>query len=289
VNSTFPLASAEARGVGGEVRMATSNRSPTSPLPRERAIILGALIVLAALAWALVLWQSLAMSAPASMNDAMSAPAGLTMGMSAALFLAIWIAMMVAMMFPSAAPMVLMFNAIASGKRQRGQAYAPTWIFVAGYLLIWTLAGVAAYLAALGLDALTARSMFLMENAGRIGGALLIVAGVYQLTPLKNACLTKCRTPTQFIMTSWRDGSGGALRMGIEHGVYCFGCCWLLFAILFPLGMMNIAVLALLTALIFAEKVFPAGYRISAIAGVALIVYGALVIVSPTLLPSAMM
>ncbi len=265
--------------------MATSNRSPTSPLSRERAIILSALLLLAALAWALVVWQASA-SRPASSMDG---PMGLTMGMSAALFLSIWVAMMVAMMFPSAAPMILMFSAIARGKRQRGQAYAPTWIFVAGYLLIWTLAGVVAYLTALGLDALAARSMFLMENAERIGGALLIVAGVYQLTPLKNACLAKCRTPTQFLMTSWRDGNGGALRMGIEHGVYCFGCCWLLFAILFPLGMMNVAVLALLTALIFAEKVFPAGYRVSAIAGVALIAYGALVILSPAFLPGMAM
>ncbi len=268
--------------------------SRTTPLPRERIIILSALLILAALAWALIGWQALAMSAPpamnamSAMNGAMSAPAGLTMGMSAALFLAIWIAMMVAMMFPSAAPMVLMFNAIANGKRQRGQAYTPTWVFVAGYLLVWTLAGIVAYLAALGLDALAARSMFLMDNAGRIGGALLVLAGIYQLTPLKNACLTTCRTPTQFLMTSWRDGNGGALRMGIAHGAYCFGCCWLLFAILFPLGMMNIAVLALITALIFAEKVFPAGYRISAIAGVALILYGALVIFSPALLPGAM-
>lgn len=270
--------------------MATSNRSPTSPLPRERAIILSVLIALAALAWALVLWQALVVSAPSSsMSGGMSGPTGLTMGMSAALFLAIWVAMMVAMMFPSAAPMILMFNAIARGKRQRGQAYAPTWIFVAGYLLIWTLAGVLAYLAALGLDALAANSMFLMENAGRISGALLVVAGVYQLTPLKSACLSKCRTPMQFIMTSWRDGAGGALRMGIEHGVYCFGCCWLLFAILFPLGMMNIAALAAITILIFAEKVFPTGSRVSVIAGVALIAYGALVILSPTFLPGVAM
>jgi predicted metal-binding membrane protein len=131
--------------------------------------------------------------------------------------------------------------------------------------------------------------MFLMDNAGRIGGVLLLLAGVYQLTPLKNVCLAKCRTPTQFLLTSWRNGNGGALRMGIEHGVYCLGCCWMLFVILFPLGMMNIAALALLTALIFAEKVFPAGYRVSAVAGVALIAYGALVIVAPALLPGTVM
>ena len=216
----------------------------------------------------------------------MGAPTGLTMGMSAALFLAIWIAMMVAMMFPSAAPMVLMFHTISAGKRQRAQTYAPTWVFVLGYLLVWTLAGVAAYVLATGLDWLASQSMWLTDNASRIGGVVLIAAGLYQLSPLKNTCLAKCRTPLQFVMTSWRDGAGGAIRMGIEHGAYCLGCCWLLFVILFPLGMMNIAALALLTALIFAEKVLPVGRAVSAIAGVALVVYGAVVVFMPTFLPA---
>ncbi len=256
------------------------------PLPRQRTLILGVLLVLAAIAWALVIWQAVAMRASAM--DGMGAPLGLTMGMSAVLFLAIWVAMMVAMMFPSSAPMVLMFSAIAAGKRQRGQAYVPTWVFVAGYLLVWSLAGVVAYGAALGLDALAANSMVLMQNAGRIGGAVLLAAGLYQLSPLKNACLAKCRTPTQFLMTSWRNGSGGALRMGIEHGVYCLGCCWLLFVILFPLGMMNIAAMALLAALILAEKVLPVGRQVSILAGALLVAYGALVIFLPAALPGTM-
>ncbi|HEX9039027.1 MAG TPA: DUF2182 domain-containing protein [Ktedonobacterales bacterium] len=264
-----------------------ATRTPPAPLARERALILGALIALAALAWALVIWQSSVLDAASRMSGAMGAPMSLTMGMSAALFLAIWVAMMVAMMFPSAAPMILMFNAVARGKRQRGQAYAPTWIFVAGYLIIWTLAGVAAYLSALGLDALAARSMPLMANAGRIGGALLLIAGLYQLSPLKNVCLAACRSPLQFIMTSWRDGRGGALRMGLAHGVYCLGCCWLLFVILFPLGMMNIAALAAITVVVFAEKVLPARFHVPLVAGVALIAYGALTIVMPALLPGA--
>lgn len=254
----------------------------------ERYVILGVLLALAALAWALVIGQALAMRDASSMPGSGVGAMGLTMGMGAVLFLAIWVAMMVAMMFPSAAPMVLMFSAIAAGKRQRGQSFAPTWIFVAGYLIVWTLAGVAAYLAALGLDALASRSMGLMENTGRFGGAVLVLAGLYQLSPLKNVCLAKCRTPTQFLMTSWRGGYGGALRMGIAHGVYCLGCCWLLFAILFPLGMMNVAALALLSALIFAEKVLPAGRVVGIIAGIALIAYGALVVIAPAMLPGTM-
>jgi predicted metal-binding membrane protein len=267
-----------------------ATRSP-APLARQRAFILGVLLTLAALSWALVIWQARALRGPAmstGMASAMAAHPGLTMGMGAALFLAIWVAMMVAMMFPAAAPMVLLFSAIAAGKRQRGQAYVPTWIFVGGYLLVWTLAGVLAYLAALGLDALAAHSMVLMANASRIGGLLLVAAGLYQLSPLKNVCLATCRTPTQFLMTSWRDGTLGALRMGVEHGIFCLGCCWLLFVILFPLGMMNIAALALLTALIFTEKVLPIGRQIARLAGAALILYGVLVVALPALMPGAM-
>ena len=261
---------------------------PTSaPLARERVAILSVLLALAALAWVFVIHQANTMSGSA-MAGGMSAPAGLTMGMGAALFLAVWIAMMVAMMFPSAAPMVMMYGAIAAGKRQRRQVYTPTWIFVAGYLLIWTLAGVVAYLGALGLDALASHSTALMRNGARIGGAALVAAGIYQLSPLKRVCLAKCRTPTQFLMTCWRNGNLGALRMGVAHGGYCLGCCWLLFVILCPLGMMNIAALAVLTALIFAEKTLPIGRLAATLAGVGLLVYGLLVIVSPSLLPGTM-
>jgi predicted metal-binding membrane protein len=101
-------------------------------------------------------------------------------------------------------------------------------------------------------------------------------------------CLSKCRTPLQFILGSWRDGYGGAFRMGFVHGAYCLGCCWFLFVLLFPLGIMNIAVMALLTALIYAEKSFPLGRQISQLAGVALIVYGVIVICVPAALPAAM-
>ena len=127
-----------------------------------------------------------------------------------------------------------------------------------------------------------------MDHAARIGGGLLVVAGLYQLSPLKHACLARCRTPLQFVLGSWRDGRRGAVRMGLTHGIVCLGCCWLLFAILFPLGMMNIAILAMITLLIFAEKSLPFGLQIGRIAAAALIVYGALVIASPNLLPTMM-
>lgn len=254
-------------------------RSGSRSLQREDRLILGLLLVLAALSWALLIWQSTRMSGQMM---------GLTMGMSAALFIAIWVVMMIAMMFPTAAPMILMFRAVYVGKRQRAQAFVPTWVFVSAYLLVWALCGVVAYPLALGIEKLAGQSMWLIENAPRLGGAVLLVAGLYQLSPLKHVCLSKCRTPLQFILTSWHDGYGGAFRMGLEHGVYCLGCCWLLFVILFPLGIMNIAVMALLTVLIYAEKALPIGRQISQIAGAALIVYGALVIFLPAALPMSM-
>lgn len=209
-----------------------------------------------------------------------------TAGMEAPLFLAMWVAMMVAIMFPTAAPMILTFATVQRGKRERGQAFVPTWVFMGAYLLVWSVFGVVAYAAALGAEALAMNSMWLMENSGRIGGLLLVLAGLYQLSPLKTACLNKCRTPLSFIMTSWRDGKAGAFRMGLEHGWYCMGCCWLLFLILFPLGVMNIAAMVLLTALIFAEKALPVGLRVAQGAAVALVLYGALVMVMPELLPA---
>ena len=228
--------------------------STTPTLQRERSLILGGLLMLSALAWALLIWQASTMS-----HQAM----GLTMGMSALLFMAVWIVMMVAMMFPTAAPMILMFSAISASKRKQERPFIPTWIFVSAYLLIWSLCGVVAYSLALEIEQLAAQSMWLMEHAARLGGVVLVVAGLYQLSPLKDICLSKCRTPFQFILSSWHDGYGGALRMGFEHGAYCLGCCWLLFVILFPLGIMNLAVMALLTALIFAEKALPIGRPIS--------------------------
>ncbi len=245
-------------------------------LQRQRYLILGVLLVLAVLAWGLLIWQ-----APMMNNQAM----GLTMGMSALLFIAIWAVMMVAMMFPAAAPMILMFSAVYAGKRRQEQPYVPTWIFVSAYLLVWALSGVLAYFLAIGAEKLAGQSMWLTTNATHIGGVILVIAGLYQLSPLKNVCLSKCRTPLQFLLTSWHDGYAGAFRMGIAHGAFCLGCCWLLFVILFPLGIMNIAAMAVVTALIFAEKALPIGRQISLIAGVALIIYGSVVIFLPAALP----
>ena len=251
----------------------------TRMLQRERYLILGGLLILSALAWVFLIWQARMMGSQAM---------GLTMGMSALLFIAIWIVMMVAMMFPTAAPMILMFSKIYTSKRQQELPFVPTWVFVSAYLLVWSLCGVVAYPLAVGIEQLAGQSMWLMDNAARLGGVVLLLAGLYQLSPLKDICLSKCRTPLQFILSSWHDGYGGAFRMGLEHGAFCLGCCWLLFVILFPLGIMNIAVMALVTALIFAEKALPIGRQISKLAGAGLIVYGVLIMFLPAALPVGM-
>ena len=250
-----------------------------------RYLILGGLLVLSILAWALLIWQSSVMR-----NRAMPSAMGmsLTMGMGAFLFIAIWILMMVAMMFPTAAPMILMFTKIYARKRQQGSPFVPTWVFVSAYLLVWSVFGAAAYPVAAGIDKLAEQSAWPTENVARFGGAILLVTGLYQLSPLKDICLSKCRTPWQFILGSWRDGYMGAFRMGVAHGAYCLGCCWLLFVILFPLGVMNLAVMALVTVLIFAEKALPIGRQISRVAGMGLIIYGGLIMLLPAILPMGM-
>lgn len=258
--------------------MAAASAAPPL-LARQRALILGSLLLLAAACWVVVIRQ-------AAGGGGMGA--SLTMGMGAPLFLATWVAMMAAMMFPASAPMILAFARVHASRRERGRPFVPVWIFTGAYLLVWTAAGVVAFLLAAGADSLAGRSPWLMDHAARIGGVLLILAGLYQLSPLKDRCLAKCRTPLSFIATSWREGRGGAVRMGLEHGAYCLGCCWLLFALLFPLGVMNVAAMAALTVLVFAEKALPFGRSLASIVAVALVLWGVAVLVWPAALPTTL-
>ena len=249
------------------------------PISFQRNVILGLLLALAATAWAALVWQG----GGANMEMAMDSP---TMGLRAPLFLAIWVIMMVAMMFPSATPMILTFHKVQASKRQRGEAFVATWIFVAAYLLVWGLSGVGAYAGALAAEAVAAHFEITPATAARGSGIILITAGLYQLTPLKDLCLSKCRTPITFIMTSWRDGAAGAMRMGLLHGAYCLGCCWLLFVMLLSLGIMNIAAMAVITLIIFAEKTLPWSRMTVRAAAAALIIYGSVVVAAPQLLPT---
>ena len=156
-------------------------------------------------------------------DDGTSMDMDLTMNMGALLFLAVWVAMMVAMMFPTAAPMILTFAAVQNNRRQGGGQLVPTWLFTLAYIALWSATGFIAYGAAVGGDALASEVGWIADNAGRLGGVLLVVAGAYQLSPWKDKCLSQCRTPTSFILASWREGPVGAMRMGLEHGAYCLG------------------------------------------------------------------
>jgi predicted metal-binding membrane protein len=254
-------------------------RSNPHQLQRERPLILGMLLVLAVIAWVLLIWQA------ARMNNAQAM--GLTMGVSAALFIALWVVMMIAMMFPTAVSMILTFRTVSTDKQQE-HSFITTWIFVGAYLLVWSLSGVLAYVFALGIEELAGQSMWLMMNAARFGGVVLVMAGLYQFSSLKRICLSKCRMPLQCILDTWRDGYSGAFHMGLEHGAFCLGCCWLLFVILFPLGIMNITAMILVTMLIYAEKSLPLGRQIGMVAGGGLIIYGILVLFWPALLPMRM-
>jgi predicted metal-binding membrane protein len=208
-----------------------------------------------------------------------------TMGLALAPFLVLWTVMMVAMMAPTAAPMILTYHAITSRRTDRG-AFPPTWLFVGGYILLWALTGFVAYALAWGAEIAARHFALSPRAAARIGGAVMVVAGIYQVTPWKAFCLARCGHPVGFIMRSWRGGLSGAFRMGWRHGLYCLGCCWLLFAILFPLGMMNIAAMAAIMLLILTEKTLPQRRWGAAVAGAILVIYGGSVIARPSLLPT---
>ncbi|WP_246672973.1 DUF2182 domain-containing protein [Mesorhizobium sp. B2-3-11] len=190
----------------------------TPSLTLQRNIIVALLITFAAAAWVMLIWQQSGMDMPMEMNTP-------TMGMNAPLFLAVWIIMMIAMMFPTAAPMILTFHQVQAGRQGRGETFVSTWVLVGGYMLVWGAAGMFVFAGAAGAEMIAAQAGMSAATAARIGGVLLIIAGAYQLSPLKDLCLTKCHTPMSFILTSWRDGQSGAVRMGWKHGLFCLGCC----------------------------------------------------------------
>ena len=174
-------------------------------------------------------------------------------------FLGVWVVMMAAMMFPSIAPMVVMYRRIQEGKRAKGRD-APagaTTVFVTGYLVSWAGAGLLGYAIVEGVRSLSIDGLAWDKAGPYVAGAVIVGAAIYQLTPLKDVCLTKCRNPMMFLLTAWRPGRTGALRMGIEHGGWCVGCCWMLMAALFALGVMSIGWMAFVAALIAIEKLLP--------------------------------
>jgi predicted metal-binding membrane protein len=200
-------------------------------------------------------------------------------------FAGIWVTMMAAMMFPSAAPMVLLFNRVSSERAKRGETFVPTWVFALSYLAVWTLYGLAAY----GLYRLVAHFDFGFldwDRGGRyVAGGAIAAAGLYELTPLKSVCLRHCRSPLHFVMGHWRHGRLGAIRMGVEHGAYCVGCCWGLMIVLFALGVMSLTWMAVVAALVFAQKVLPYGGYLTRVFAVGFVAAGIWVAAAPGSVP----
>lgn len=243
-------------------------------LVRQRVLIVGALAGLVALCWLYLAGISAGMSA---MDPDMAMPPKGAVDL--VLLLAMWWVMMIGMMLPSAAPMILTFASINRNARARGQPYVPTAIFASGYLLAWGGFSIAATLAQWGLEQASLLSAMAMKiTSPALGGALFVAAGLYQLTPLKRRCLSHCRSPFDFVINHWRSGFGGALRMGLEHGLYCLGCCWILMVLLFAVGAMNLLWVAGLAAVVLVEKLFPSGIWIARLGGLLLIGWGAMLL-----------
>ena len=239
---------------------------------RERVMVLAAVVILILLAWAYTIRVALKSTA---MSGAMAMPN--MMPWSTADFgymFVMWAVMMVAMMLPSATPMVFLFGRVRAKRESSGRLHALTAAFVCGYLLAWVAVSLVATLVNWGLHNGGALSSMTGQVAPAIGGLLLIAAGIFQWSPLKRTCLDHCRSPLTFLTQNWRDGVLGAAAMGLHHGAYCLGCCWLLMALLFVLGVMNLTWVALLTVVVLAEKLLPRGELLSRILGALFVAWG---------------
>ena len=221
------------------------------------------------------------------MGSTMAGPGSLS-PLALVVFLGMWVSMMVAMMLPSAAPMVLTYATLYRRQRERGGAYVPTWVFVLGYFLVWTLFGLAVWAVDLGTDAASTLLQPLLGLGPRLAALAMVAAGLYQLTPLKEVCLRHCRSPLAFVLHHWRPGLPGALRMGVEHGAYCVGCCWLLMVLLVTVGLASVPWMGVVTLIILAEKLLPAGRAVRLGVAGALLGLGLLTLVRPELLAPAL-
>jgi predicted metal-binding membrane protein len=192
----------------------------------------------------------------------------------AVLFFVMWWTMMMAMMLPSAAPAVLVYGAMGRRLAGKGVAPAPVAVFASGYATIWTAFSLGAVILQILFHDLVPLTGMMAVTSAAVGGSLLVAAGLYQMTPLKHACLRKCQSPLMFFARNWRPGPAGAFRMGLSHGLYCLGCCWVLMGLLFYGGVMELRWIAGIAAYIAAEKFIPAKMRIARFAGMILVVWG---------------
>ncbi len=242
-----------AAGVPGGTK-AAGGRGAAEPRPaahlldRRHAGLVALLLALAAAGWLFVDERMRGMDAgPGTDPGALG------------FFITAWVVMMAAMMFPSISPMVAVYSGMQRRRRERGQAtpLGARACFVGGYLLTWAAAGLVGYGIAVAAASLSVDALSWERGGPYLAGGVIVFAAVYQLTPLKNACLTRCRGPLSFMLEQWREGRNGALRMGAVHGAWCVGCCWALMVALFALGVMSVAWMAFIAALIAIEKLLP--------------------------------
>jgi predicted metal-binding membrane protein len=248
---------------------------------RDRWLVLGSLMLVAGACWAWIVPMA------RDMYGDMSGPSAWMMtrtwnGTQLALLFAMWAAMMVGMMLPSAAPTLLIYGMVA--RRGDGAADAPlrVHIFAGGYLVVWTAFSAVATLAQRAFTAADVLTPMMEARAPLAGGVMMLTAGIYQLTPLKRACLQACQSPAAFLVKHWRAGRAGAFRIGLLHGWYCLGCCWALMLLLFAGGVMNLAVIVGLTIFLLLEKLMPPTLQGGRFSGVVLVVAGVYMVASST-------
>jgi predicted metal-binding membrane protein len=261
-------------------------------LRRDRLVVAGALAIVVALAWAYVIWLAHDMDMGGmDMTGFRMVPAGLRIMLPAntpwtaiefAYVFAMWAVMMVGMMAPSAAPMILMYARVGRQERAEGKPFAATGWFAAGYFLVWSAFSLAATVVQWTFDRTALLDARMASASNVLGGVVLIAAGIYQWTPLKDICLVQCQTPFQFLMRhgGFRSDVPGCVLLGVRHGGYCVGCCWVLMALLFVGGVMNVLWIALLALLVLLEKLTPIGRWIARAAGAACVAAGAWMLLS---------
>ena len=242
----------------------------TARLTRQGALLLGIALV----AWIVT----------AERMSGMDMGPGTNLG-GAGWFVGIWVTMMAAMMLPSVAPMVLLFDRVSAERARHGRACVPTWLFAVSYFLVWTLYGLAAYALYRAIRSLDLDFLAWNHDGPYVAGTLVALAGLYELTPVKSVCLRHCRSPMHFVLDGWREGIPGAIRMGAEHGAYCVGCCWGLMLVLFALGVMSLFWMTVVAALIFAQKVLPYGDRLARVFAVAFVAFGIWIAAAPGTVP----
>jgi len=274
-----------------------------SVLRRDRLVVVIALVAVIVLSWVYVLagagmgmsaFEMTRMTQPVGVIDSTQpSMQGISMGGSAVggtmvtgawtvgyavVIFFMWWVMMFGMMLPSAAPLLLLFARMMRKEKDKGAPYVPTGVFALGYVIMWAAFSAIATGAQWGLEASGLLSGIMVGTSAVLGAGLLIAAGVWQLTPWKNACLRHCRSPIGFLSAHWRPGRTGAFKMGLVHGAFCLGCCWFLMALLFYGGVMNLYWIIGLALYILIEKLLPAGARIGQLTGVILIAWGAMLL-----------